>query len=532
MSSKITGGQAVVRTLQMLGVSTVFSVSGNQVLPIYDAARDAGVRLIHMRHESAAAFAAAGMSELTGQPGVLLTSAGPAFLAALTGVGTVRAMELPLIFLSGASPVNNSGYGNFQELDQATTCRSVCKASLNAASVESIPGILKQAWDIAQEEIPGPVHVSLPADVLLSSVDFIPAVAAIDSGRMFRLEKAPGEIEVMAMYLLEAERPMVIVRPSAYRGQLAKLADRLARQLGVQPLVTGAPRALADAKYAHLLPHYKRSDCALIVGPSDYALGFLDESIIAENGKILLIDAAGDPAPRRKPTVHICYSVSACLELLVQSTADYRVRDREWSRLWSAPLLPEPRPAPHDGPVHPLEVAAQIRDVLQPDDILAVDGGEFCQWIRFGLKHISNRWLWNSKFGLIGNSIPMALGVSTHGHSGRTIAIMGDGGAGYHLLEFETAARYGIPFVAIIGNDARWGAEWHLQASRYGPERTFDTELSLARYDVAASGLGAVGFYAPDTVSLRRALGEALGCGKPACINVEIQSVRSSSVPP
>ena len=126
----------------------------------------------------------------------------------------------------------------------------------------------------------------------------------------------------------------------------------------------------------------------------------------------------------------------------------------------------------------------------------------------------------------------MALGVSTHGHSGRTIAIMGDGGAGYHLLEFETAARYGIPFVAIIGNDARWGAEWHLQASRYGPERTFDTELSLARYDVAASGLGAVGFYAPDTVSLRRALGEALGCGKPACINVEIQSVRSSSVPP
>jgi acetolactate synthase-1/2/3 large subunit len=528
MSSKITGGQAVVRTLQMLGASTVFSVSGNQVLPIYDAARDAGVRLIHMRHESAAAFAAAGMSELSGQPGVLLTSAGPAFLAALTGVATVRAMELPLIFLSGASPVKNTGFGNFQELDQATTCRSVCKASLNAASVEAIPGILKQAWDLAQKEIPGPVHVSLPADVLLAAVHFIPAVPEVG----FRLENVPGEIQAMAMHLLEAERPMVIVRPSAYRGRLAELTEKLARQLGVQAVVTGPPRALADAKYAHLLPHYKRSDCALIVGPSDYALGFLDQSIIAENGKVLLIDAETDPAPRRKPTVHIRSSVSASLQLLVQFTADYRLRDHEWSQLWSTPLQPEPRPAPHGGPVHPLEVAAQIRDVLQPDDILAVDGGEFCQWIRFGLKHIQNRWLWNSKFGLIGNSIPMALGVSTHGHPGRTIAIMGDGGAGYHLMEFETAARCGIPFVAIIGNDARWGAEWHLQASRYGPERTFDTNLSPARYDIAASALGALGFHAPDTASFRAALREALASGKPACINVETQSLRSASVPP
>src|SRR6185436_19339458 len=102
-----TGGQAVVRALRDLGVQVVFSVSGNQVLPIFDAAADGGLRIIHMRHESACAFAAAGGSELTSQPGVMLTSAGPAFLAALTGVATVKAMELPLLFLSGASPIRN-----------------------------------------------------------------------------------------------------------------------------------------------------------------------------------------------------------------------------------------------------------------------------------------------------------------------------------------------------------------------------------------------------------------------------------------
>src|ERR1043166_8131073 len=107
MSSKVTGGQAVADVLRELGAATIFSVSGNQILPIYDAAGDSGLRIIHIRHESAAAFAAAGMSELTGQPGVLLTSAGPGFLAALTAVATVRAMELPLMFMSGTSPVRN-----------------------------------------------------------------------------------------------------------------------------------------------------------------------------------------------------------------------------------------------------------------------------------------------------------------------------------------------------------------------------------------------------------------------------------------
>jgi acetolactate synthase-1/2/3 large subunit len=356
--------------------------------------------------------------------------------------------------------------------------------------------------------------------------------AASYERQFFRKFNVSGELQLIADYLLESVRPMLIVRPSAARGETGALVERLAKQLGIRPLVTGPPRGLADSKYAHIAPHYKRSDCVVLIGPSDYSLGFLDESIIAEKGKILLIDAPGDPMPRRKPTVHIQFSANDSVTYLVDATASYRVRDEEWSRLWSVSPAPEPRPEPHEGLVHPLEVALQIRDVLQPNDILAVDGGEFCQWIRLGLRDIPNRWLWNSKFGLIGNSLPMALGVSAHGHGGRTIAIMGDGGAGYHLLEFETAARYGIPFVAIIGNDAQWSAEWHIQAVRYGRDRTFETKLSRARYDQAAAGLGALGFHARDSRELQKALPAALSSGKPSCINVEIQSPQSPAAPP
>src|SRR5262249_22208939 len=159
-----------------------------------------------------------GMSEMTGQPGVILTSAGPGFLAALTAVATVRAMELPLIFLSGASPIKNSGYGNFQELDQATISRTFCKASLKAETVESIPTILSKAWRLTQETIPGPVHVVLPADILLASGDPVPTVAAVYDRRPFQ---PSAHLQSIARHLMESHRPTLLVRPSASRGHAA-----------------------------------------------------------------------------------------------------------------------------------------------------------------------------------------------------------------------------------------------------------------------------------------------------------------------
>ncbi len=350
--------------LRDLEVATVFSVSGNQVLPFYDAARDFGVRIIHMRHESAAAFAAAGYTEMSGKPGVILTSAGPAFLAALTGVATVRTMELPLLFLSGTNPIADSGFGTFQELDQRLTCSEVCKASFLATSVESIAVHLNQAWELAQSGIPGPVHIALPADVMLRSSD-APAISPAQYRPSPSGDVRP-DLDAIAVHLHQSQRPVVIGRPAAARGRAGDLLNRLSVQLGVQPVITGPPRGLADSKYAHLMPHYKRSDCALVVGPSDYSLGFLSESVIAAEGKILLIDADDDPKPRREPAVHVKAPVVEALSHLIQSTEGYPIRDREWSRLWLAPVGPEPVPASTAGPAHPLELQPQSAKYFVP----------------------------------------------------------------------------------------------------------------------------------------------------------------------
>ncbi len=530
--AKMTGGQIVAATLRELGADTIFSVSGNQILPIYDAAADFGLRLIHTRHESAAAYAAAASAELDDRPGVLLVSAGPGYLAALTGVAAARSLELPLIFLSGACATTDAGAGGFQDLDQRGVSRALCKAAMEVSSVGQIGSTLARAWQLAQDGVPGPVHVSLPADVLVAG-----------SREGTRSESQPPAAEVipadesvldaMAQRLRQAQQPLIIARPSAGRGAAGKALRVLARQLGVQPVITECPRGANDLKYRQVIRQYRDSDCALVVAPADFAVGFLAEPVIASAGSVLHIDAPGDPPPRRVVDLHTQVPAEIALSYLVEATAGHRPHLAEWSHLWSFPPARE-TPAESSstsGRLHPLEVAKEVREQLEPEDIVVLDGGEFCQWIRLGLGDLPNRMLWNSKLGGIGGSIPMAMGIAATGHPGRTVVFLGDGTAGYHACEFETAVRYAIPFVAIVGNDARWGAEWHMQASRYGVERTFETNLLPARYDQVASGLGAAGFYITDAESLRAALSASLSANRPTCLNVQILSVRSPAVP-
>ena len=138
--------------------------------------------------------------------------------------------------------------------------------------------------------------------------------------------------------------------------------------------------------------------------------------------------------------------------------------------------------------------------------------------------------LWNGKLGAIGGSIPMAVGAAATPGAGRVFVVLGDGSAGYHLSEFETAARYGLSFFAIVGNDARWAAEWHIQVERYGADRTDATDLTAARYDQAAEGFGGRGALVGDADELRGALDEALGSAMPWCVNAHVAAVRSPAV--
>jgi acetolactate synthase I/II/III large subunit len=528
----LSGGQIVAQTLHQLGAEVIFSVSGNQILSIYDAMADQGLRLIHMRHESAAAYAAAASVEVSNRPGVVLVSAGPAFVSALAGLAAARSMELPLLFLSGTGERADAGRGGFQDFDQRTAAGTMCKASMEVTAVEQIHSVLGHAWQLAQMGVPGPVHISLPVDVLLATATTRSDVSDRSVPLPPVVQANEDALRTMAQRLLEARRPLIIARPCAARGAAGDALRMVTQHLGIAPIVAECPRGLRDLKYSHLIAHLKRCDCALVIAPADFAVGFLTREMIASEGTLCLVDAPGDPQPRRIPDLYAQVPPELALAALADMLSGPTSIEDDWSRLWLPPPFPQTfsDPSSSDG-LHPLQVAEQLRDMLTPDDIIVLDGGEFCQWIRMGFRDVPNRVVWNGKSGGIGGSIPMGVGIAAAGHPGRTFVILGDGAAGYHFSEFETAARYGMPVVVIIGNDGRWAVEWFLQASRYGLDRTFETSLLPVRYDQVASGLGAMGASVNEAVALRHALSASRRAPAPSCLNVRIRSVPSPAIP-
>src|SRR4051794_23437007 len=163
---KVTGATFVARTLAQANVGPIFTLSGNQILPLYDAGLDEGFRFVDGRHETAVAHMADAWGRLTSSPGVCLVTAGPGHTNALTGLATAHLAESPMVLLSGGSPVGQAGRGAFQEMDQVAAARPLCKAAWRAISVTELPDLIVRAWRTALEGIPGPVHLTLPVDLL------------------------------------------------------------------------------------------------------------------------------------------------------------------------------------------------------------------------------------------------------------------------------------------------------------------------------------------------------------------------------
>ena len=176
--------------------------------------------------------------------------------------------------------------------------------------------------------------------------------------------------------------------------------------------------------------------------------------------------------------------------------------------------------------MHPLDVANQVDRVAGDDDVFVIDGGEFCQWMRHGLRTRAAQQMINGRLGAIGGSIPLAVGASLHTPGRRHLAFIGDGSFGYYSAEIDTAVRHGARVTIVVGVDGSWGSEWHQQQSRYGG-RTYATAIGGPRYSLVAQGYGAHGSEATSAAQFERQLGAALAAAGVSCLSVPIQRVAS-----
>ena len=317
---------------------------------------------------------------------------------------------------------------------------------------------------------------------------------------------------------------MLVVRPSAARAGAGEALEELSARLGVTPVVMECPRGAEDLKYRAVTRRYRDADYVLVVGPADFTVHFLRAEHVANEGKIALIDAEGDPEAQGPIAAHVRVAPEIALRQILRRVSETKRAP------WIEFDEDEEVERAVDGALHPFTVGLLLRKALSPDDLVILDGGEFCQWVRLALATAPNHVIWNSRLGAIGGSIPLALGAAAAQPERRVIAVIGDGSFGYHGAELETAVREKLKLTVIVGNDSRWAAEWHTQREKYG--RAVATMLTPARYDEVARGYGAEGRDVADEPALTGALEEALRSPVPSCLNVRIASVRSLSIAP
>jgi acetolactate synthase I/II/III large subunit len=527
--------------LQAAGVRRLFTLSGNHIMPVFDAALDAGIELIHTRHEAAAVHMADAWARLTGEVGVALVTGGPGHANAVSALYTASMAESPVLLLSGHAPQSQLGLGAFQEMQQAEIARPLTKAAWTSAQSDALPGDVARGWRTAISGRPGPVHISLPTDVL---------EATVAGGRDSSLHgpfaataqsPTPSDVQGISEWLRSATRPIVLTGPQtltrAGRARMTALEERL----GIPVIGMESPRGIADPALGAFAEVLTMADVVLLLGKKlDYTLKFGRPPTLAATCEVVHIDPDDQELARSRrafgPRLRsaILADTFATIEALMAETRDARPGGGRWLDEVRQALAFRPPAWDHaaagTGRLHPVQALRPLQQLLDrhPDSVLVSDGGEIGQWAQACLS--APHRVINGAAGSIGSALPFALAARLAQREAPVIAVLGDGTFGFHCAEIDTAVRYRLPFLAIVGNDARWNAEYQIQLRDYGRERTIGCELLPSRYDQVCVAFGGHGEHVTNPESLLSAAERALRSGLPACLNVMIDGLPAPSI--
>ncbi len=538
----MNGAELLVEVLKRQGTTCVYTLAGNGLNPFYVACQRGGLRFIDFRNEQAASYAAEAEARLTRRLGVCAVSSGIAHANAFAGLLNAYYDGAPVLLITGASEHGHTDAGKFQDLDQVAMAASFCKYAKFVDRAERIPFYLHEAAARALSGRPGPVHLTIPLDVLNAEVGTVderhlraePAVVQPGAG------PDPAAIAAAADLLQRAERPLLIAGGGVFYARAADALHRLAgaAQLPVQTPIwdrgviaaptpyycgvigaaSGGPRLLADA------------DLVLVVGAQvDYRLGYLEAPAVSTAAKVARIDV--DPLMLRQgvaPDVAIHadprHALAALADELVRRGAaphtawleEARRRYHQWRHRWDAGLPPAPPMIGH-------HIVEALRPLLTGDLLFLTDGGNIGQWVHqvLGDRYPEN-WLTCGASGVVGWGLGGAIGAKATFPDRPVVLLSGDGSFGFTVAELETAVRHNTPFVTVLADDRYWGIVATGQLHQYGPEGVLGCRLGPVRYDLVAEGFGAWGLRAETPAAILPAVQQGLASGRPTVVHVPL----------
>jgi len=527
------GADLLVKTLKAAGTSRIFSLSGNQIMPIYDACLEHGVEIIHTRHEAAAVFMAEAHAQLTGEVGVALVTAGGGLTNAVGPLFSIRESETSVLLLSGDSPIGQDSKGAFQEMPQRALTEPLTKLSMRPASAAHLGSAVAKAIRRARAGRPGPVHISVGFDIVQDDAGAaeVPDTAAFLPASQFM---PSDSVDYIQCAIAGAQNPIILCGPATSLSRKGALLDRLSHALDCPVIVVESPRGLRDPSQGNIAKVFEKADLVICLGKRvDFTLSFGNKDAFKVAEQWIVIDpdesefdrASLNLGSRLKKTILSSPSDAAEQLIVANKTGSTTaINHTAWREEVATELAKRniDRGSIVEGRISSAELCEAVqRKIGSTEKTIAIcDGGEFGQWAQAMTS--ADRRIVNGVSGVIGGGVPYGLAASLCAPDHLTFVMTGDGSIGFQLAELETAARHGTAYVIVIGNDMRWNAEHVIQMREYGPDRLIGCQLSPARYDLAAEALGGHGEYVTRFDELDAAITRAVNSKKVACVNVLI----------
>ena len=530
--AKVIGSYLISRTLKEEGVDTLFYLMGGPNFDIVMAAEDLGIRCIDFRHEQAAAFAAHAYARVTGKPGVCTAASGPGTLNLLTGVYTAAIDCAPMVILGGAGPVHEIGREAFQEVDQVGVMEPMMKWVHQTTQAARYPEVVSMAFRKATSGRPGPVYIDCGADVLYEEIEEEDAVRPYRAERRSRPAAEAGVVKETIDMLAAAERPMIFAGGGAFfsgaADELTKFVDLTSTPFYTAPMSRGlVPEDHVVSFQAARSTAMRETDFVLVVGTRmnwmvQYGHRFnrdakfvqidIDEAELGHNRDIDL-GIVGDAKAVMSQLLAEAQSREADWAGRLESDWIVTLRDVEDRRAQqSAALLNSDQT-----PMHPLRLCKEIREFLDRDAILSVDGNEILHFGRQSLPtFVPGHRLNSGVTGTMGVGLPYGIGAKIAKPDKQVLVLHGDGSMGMNAMELDTCVRHNIPVVTVISNNAGWTAR---TPDRRKPGR----ELGFTNFDGMARELGGYGERVEDPNEIKPALQRAFDSGKPAVINAIVE---------
>ncbi|MBK5218182.1 MAG: acetolactate synthase [Thermoleophilia bacterium] len=518
------GGRLVAKVLKSRGVECLFTLSGGHLFSIYDGCKEEGIRILDVRHEQTAAFAAEGLAKATRTPGVAALTAGPGVTNGLSAIAGAQANNSPICVLGGRAPELRWGSGSLQEIDHLPFVSPLVKSAQTVKEPGQIAAMTAAALDLAAAAPSGPTFLDYPLDVVFTEAEVaIPPLPAAGEA-----QPAAG-VEEAAALLAAAERPVVMAGSGLYWGHGEQELQALAEALGIPVFLNGLGRGCLAADHELAFSRARGTglqgaDVALVVGvPMDFRLGF--GASFGEETKIVRLDVAPNKlSANRAPEVDLVGDVRASLAAIREAAGAERRSERWLEQLRGVEAerrqaereeLDDPR-----SPLHPVRVYRELGEVLDRDAIVIGDGGDFVSYAgRYIDTYQPGCWMDPGPFGCLGAGPGQAIGAKVAHPERQVCLLLGDGAFGFAGMEFDTMARHGLGVVGVIGNNGIWALEHHPMKFLYGYSVAAELRPET-RYDELVESLGCDGVLVRHPDELRPALERAFESGRPTLVNV------------